>query len=162
MIRRCSPDDKPSIYAIVNDAAMAYRGRVPDHLLHDPYMPMEELEQELRTVAFFGYDEGAALVGVMGIEPVRDVTLLRHAYVLTSHQRRGIGAALLGHVLSLTRTPQLLLGTWKDAWSVDFYLKHGFRLMPDKDRLLATYWPRVSREQADASVVLGIEVLAAR
>ena len=157
MIRRCSRADALAICAIINDAAQAYEGRVPRRFLRDPYMPLAELGEEMETVAFYGHEEEEMLVGIMGIEAVDDVTLLRHAYVRSSHQRRGIGTALLGHIISLTPSGRLLLGTWKRSWAVGFYLKHGFQLMPEPGQLLATYWPRVPKEQADASVVLGID-----
>lgn len=160
MIRRCSEADKLAICAVINDAAQAYKGRVPQQFLGDPYMPVTELEEELSTVAFYCYEEQGRLVGVMGIEMVKDVTLLRHAYVRSIYQRSGIGGTLLRHVFSMTFTSRLLLGTWKDSWAVGFYLKHGFRLMPEPDLLLAEFWPRVQKAQADASVVLAIDFSA--
>ena len=160
MIRRCSEADKLAICAVINDAAQAYKGRLPQQFLGDPYMPVTELEKEISTVAFYCYEEQGRLVGVMGIEMVKDVTLLRHAYVRSIYQRSGIGGTLLRHVFSMTLTSRLLLGTWKDSWAVEFYLKHGFRLMPEPDLLLAEYWPRVQKAQADASVVLAIDFSA--
>ena len=154
-IRPCAPDELQAMARVINDAAQAYRGRVPARFLCEPYMSPEELAVEISTVTFYGYEEHGNLVGVMGIEPLADVTLLRHAYVLTSQQRRRIGSALLRHIESLTLTPWLLLGTWRDSWAVDFYQAHGFELMPEKDDLLARYWPRVSADQAAHSVVLG-------
>jgi len=154
MIRACGPADAVAIASVINDAARAYRGLVPDRFLHEPYMPLDELERELRTVSFHGYEDGGQLVGVIGLEPVEDTTLLRHAYVSTDYQRRGVGEQLLARVESLTETPELLLGTWEDAWAVSFYLKHGYEPATDKDALLARYWPRVGRDQAAHSVVL--------
>lgn len=160
MIRRCFKADKLAICTIINDAAQAYEGRVAKHFLSDPYMPLTELEEETNTVTFYGHEEQGALEGIMGIEVVRDVTLLRHAYVRSAHQRRGIGTTLLKHIISVTSTSRLLLGTWENSWAVGFYLKHGFRSMPEPGRLLAEYWPRVPKAQAGASVVLGIDVPA--
>jgi GNAT superfamily N-acetyltransferase len=160
MIRRCVKADNLAICAIINDAAQAYEGRVAQHFLRDSYMPLTELEEEINTVAFYGHEEQGVLVGIMGIEAVKDVTLLRHAYVRSTCQRRGIGTTLLKHILSVTSTSRLLLGTWKNSWAVGFYLKHGFRPTPDPGQLLAKYWPRVSKAQADASVVLGIDLPA--
>lgn len=154
-IRRCSLKDRDRIVAIINDAAAAYRSVVPERFLIDPYMSAEELTGEMHTVLFYGYEDGGRLAGVMGIEPVKDVTLLRHAYVRTSDQRRGIGGKLLRHVESLATTGWLMLGTWATSWAVNFYLKHGFAYMPKKDRLLSEYWPRVSQDQAANSVVMG-------
>src|SRR3990172_9600531 len=118
MKRVCTSQDLERIYFIINDAAKAYKGRIPDDCYHEPYMPWEELVAEAARMAFVGWevDVGAVrepplLVGVMGHEEVRDVTLIRHAYVLTAHQRRGIGSTLLAHLKGLTRTPWLLVGT---------------------------------------------------
>lgn len=155
MIRPCSKADQIVICSVINDAAKAYEDRVARQFLRETYMPLAELEEEMDTVAFYGYEEQRTLVGVMGIELVKDVTLIRHAYVRSTHQRRGIGTALLEHIISVARTSRLLLGTWKDSWAVGFYLKRGFRPMPEPGRLLAEYWPRVSKAQAEASVVLG-------
>jgi len=167
LIRACSPQDLDRIYLIINDAATAYKGRIPEDCYHEPYMPWEELVAEAARMTFFGWEEGGQLLGVMGHERARakggqaplggDVTLIRHAYVLTAHQRRGIGSALLEHLKGLTETPWLLVGTWADAWAVNFYLKHGFQFMPDKDRLLLAYWD-VPARQREASVVLGLRI----
>jgi len=154
-IRPCIIDELQAIGAVINDAARAYQGVVPARFLHEPYMSEDELALEMASVRFYGYEEEGSLVAVMGIEPVADVTLLRHAYVLTSRQRRGIGAMLLRHMESETRTPWLLLGTWQDSWAVAFYRSHRFEFQPDKDALLARYWPRVGADQAANSVVLG-------
>jgi GNAT superfamily N-acetyltransferase len=121
-------------------------------------MPMEELLAEMAEMTFFGWQESGELVGVMGFQPVKDVTLIRHAYVLTPYQGRGIGSALLSHLKEITTTPRLLVGTWAGAtWAIAFYQKHGFRLLPDKDELLRTYW-HVSPRQIETSVVLGLEL----
>ncbi|HLB28547.1 MAG TPA: GNAT family N-acetyltransferase [Dehalococcoidia bacterium] len=157
MKRVCTSQDLERIYFIINDAAKAYKGRIPDNCYHEPYMPWEELVAEAARMTFLGWEEDGQLVGVMGQEVVHDVTLIRHAYVLTAYQRRGIGAALLGHLRGFTRTPWLLVGTWADAWSIDFYLKHGFQLMPNKDELLLAYWD-VPARQRETSVVLGKEI----
>ena len=156
MIRPCTDDDIPAIDAIINDAAKAYRGAIPPDCWHEPYMEASELRNEIANgVRFSGWDEGGALIGVMGIQDVRDVTLIRHAYVRSSHQGHGIGGALLAHLIAQTRAP-LLVGTWAAAhWAIRFYERHGFRLVSDeeKDRLLNTYW-RISERQRETSVVL--------
>ena len=160
MIEQLATADAGAIYTVVNEAAVAYRGKIPADCWHEPYMSMEELLREMRRVAFFGWrePESGALVGVMGFEPVRDVTLVRHAYVLPEFQGRGIGAALLDHLKTLTKTRRLLVGTWRDAvWAVRFYENHGFRLRADKDALLEKYWD-IPRRQIETSVVLGIEI----
>jgi GNAT superfamily N-acetyltransferase len=162
MIRTCGPDDLDEIWQVIDQAAVAYRDAIPDDCYHDPYMPREELEAESREMTFFGWEEKGALVGVMGFQPLADapggppsVTLIRHAYVLPSHQRRGIAGRLLSHLIGMATTPRLLVGTWRDAsWAIAFYEKHGFRLLPDGDRLLRTYW-RIPDRQRETSVVLG-------
>ena len=156
MIRRCDEQDFEVIYEIVNDAATAYRGVIPADCWSEPYMPRGELREEIGAgIDFWGYVEDEVLAGVMGIQPVQDVTLIRHAYVRTTSQRRGIGVALLESLDAQTDRP-VLIGTWADAaWAIRFYEKHGFtRVTPEeKDRLLRTYWT-VSERQIETSVVL--------
>jgi GNAT superfamily N-acetyltransferase len=108
-------------------------------------------------MTFFGWEEDGQLTGVIGFEPVKDVTLVRHCYVLSDRQRQGVGSALLRHAMARTRTKRLLVGTWADAgWAIRFYEKHGFRLLPDGDALLRTYWHIPARQRV-TSVVLGRE-----
>jgi GNAT superfamily N-acetyltransferase len=155
MIRLCSAEDFEAIYAIINDAAQAYRGIIPQDRWHEPYMPREELASEIAAgVVFWGYEDGG-LIGVMGIQDVRDVTLMRHAYVRTAWRGRGIGGALLEELRTKTARP-VLIGTWAAAdWAVSFYVRHGFRLVTpeEKTRLLKTYWSIPDR-QIETSVVL--------
>ena len=157
MIRRLLPSDFDDILTVVNDAAQAYKGVIPNDCWKESYMPSEELRQEIADgVEFYGWIENCVLVGVMGIQQVRDVTLIRHAYVLTSRQREGIGEKLLSHLLRLARTRVVLVGTWETAWwAVRFYLKHGFRLVSkeEKNRLLREYW-NIPERQVETSVVL--------
>jgi len=158
VIRPCDERDLDDIYAIINEAARAYEGVIPTDRYHQPYMPMAELRREAARMAFYGWEEDGRLTGVIGYEPVKDVTLVRHCYVLSGHQRQGVGSALVRHVMARTRTPRLLVGTWADAdWSLRFYEKHGFRLLPDGDALLRTYWHIPARQRV-TSVVLGTEV----
>jgi GNAT superfamily N-acetyltransferase len=158
MICRLRPEDTGRMYFVINEAAKAYRGVIPADCYHRPYMSRRELEREMGRMTFFGWEAGGELVGVMGFEPVRDVTLVRHAYVLPRWQRQGIGSRLLAYLRGLVTTPRLLVGTWADArWAIDFYQKHGFRLLPDKDRLLEEYWD-IPRRQIETSVVLGVEL----
>ena len=156
MIRRCTESDFAVIQSIVNEAAEAYHGIIPDDRWHDPYMSAAALSGEIAAgVEFWGWDEAGELIGVMGAQSVRDVTLIRHAYVRTARQGKGIGGALLDSLAARTTTP-LLVGTWAAAdWAIRFYQAHGFRVVsPDeKDRLLATYW-KISARQAETSVVL--------
>jgi GNAT superfamily N-acetyltransferase len=158
MIRRCDGEDIPRIFEIINEAAAAYEGVIADDCYHRPYMSREELEREMARVGFFGWVENGELVGVMGIEPVEDVTLIRHAYILPACQGRGIGRRLLEHLKKLTRTHRLLVGTWAAAgWAISFYEKNGFDLLPDKDRLLQRYW-EIPPRQIETSVVMGAEI----
>jgi GNAT superfamily N-acetyltransferase len=156
MIRCCDDGDFELIWAIINDGARAYRGTIPEDRWTEPYMSKNELRREIDDgVAFWGYEESGKLVGVMGIQPVQDVTLIRHAYVASSSQQRGIGAHLLSHLRKLTPGP-VLIGTWADAvWAIRFYEKHGFRIVrpQQKDRLLRRYWT-VPERQIETSVVL--------
>lgn len=158
MIRKCQANDTRRIYSIINEAAKAYDGAIETDCYHQPYMPEEELEQEMKRVTFYGYETGGELVGIMGIEPIKDVTLIRHAYVLPQWQKRGIGNKLLNHLKSLTTTRRLLVGTWAAAhWAIAFYQKHGFKLLQDKDELLETYWD-IPPRQIETSVVMGLEI----
>lgn len=156
MIRRCDPSDFESIFAIINDGAEVYRGIIPEDRWTEPYMSREKLQHEISAgVVFWGYEDSGELAGVMGIQDVQDVTLIRHAYVRTSSQRRGVGALLLAHLRNLTTNP-VLIGTWADAaWAIRFYQRHGFEQVSpaDKDRLLRRYWT-VPARQVETSVVL--------
>lgn len=157
MIRECDEQDKNVIYDIINDAASAYAGVIPADRYHEPYMPLEELEQELADgVRFWGWtDDQGVLAGVMGLQDKGEVALIRHAYVRTNVRNRGIGGQLLAHLRAMTAKP-VLIGTWEAAdWAVAFYEKHGFRLVSsgEKERLLRTYW-NVPPRQIEVSVVL--------
>ena len=155
-IRRCREDDRGAILEIVNDAAEAYRGVIPADRWHDPYMSGDELDRELAAgVAFWGYERDGRLEGVMGIQSVDDVELIRHAYVRTERQGEGIGGALLAHLRSDARR-RLLVGTWADAtWAIRFYERHGF-VSNSRERtreLLTTYWS-IPERQIETSIVL--------
>jgi GNAT superfamily N-acetyltransferase len=156
MIRRCAEADFEAIHEIINDAALAYRGVIPADRWHEPYMSREELAREIASgVDFHGWEENERLLGVMGIQNVLDVTLIRHAYVRTSERRRGIGGGLLRELLKKTDRA-VLIGTWAAAdWAVRFYERHGFRCVTpsEKDLLLKTYWSIPAR-QVETSVVL--------
>jgi GNAT superfamily N-acetyltransferase len=157
MICKLSPSDFDAILNVVNDAAKAYKVVIPRDRWNEPYMSLEELSREIEDgVEFYGLKENGVLSGVMGIQKVRDITLIRHAYVLTSRQRRGIGEKLLSHLLNLARTRTVLVGTWEAAvWGVRFYEKHGFKLVSktEKNKLLREYW-NIPERQIDTSVVL--------
>ena len=156
MIRQCDDRDFDLICTIINDGARAYKGIIPADRWTDPYMSRNELRHEIDSgVAFWGYEENGKLAGVMGFQPVQDVTLIRHAYVTTSSQNRGIGSQLLNHLLMMTTTP-VLIGTWADAaWAIRFYQKHGFQIVghQQKERLLRQYWT-IPERQIETSVVL--------
>ncbi len=156
MIRLCTREDLHSLYAIINNAATAYKGHIPADCWHEPYMSLDELQKELDSgVAFWGREEEGSLAGVMGIQHVQDVSLIRHAYVRTAVRSRGIGGLLISHLKALTSRPTLV-GTWAAAvWAVRFYEKHGFRLVTkdEKDRLLGKYWS-INERQTATSVVL--------
>jgi N-acetylglutamate synthase-like GNAT family acetyltransferase len=156
MIRECAASDFEQIFQIINDGAQAYKGIIPDDRWTEPYMSREKLQHEIDAgVVFSGFEEDGTLAGVMGIQPVQDVTLIRHAYVRTNRRNRGIGAQLLAHLRQLTDRP-VLIGTWADAvWAIGFYQKHGFRVVDpqEKQRLLKKYWD-VPDRQIETSVVL--------
>jgi GNAT superfamily N-acetyltransferase len=162
-IRPCRDDEHEAILAIVNVAAEAYRGVIPADRWHEPYMSSSELESEIRTgVVFWGYEADGELIGIMGIQPVRDVDLIRHAYVLTGNQRRGVGGELIEHLRALSDRP-MLVGTWAAAeWAINFYRRHGFELVSpeSKTALLKTYWTIPDR-QIETSVVLANPPLVA-
>ena len=155
-IRPCRPDERAAMLAIVNSAAEAYRGVIPGDRWHEPYMSLEELDSEIAAgVAFWGYEVDGELIGVMGIQQVRDVDLIRHAYVLPGNQHRGVGSGLLTHLRGLT-TRRMLVGTWAAAeWAVRFYQRRGFELVSSEDKaaLLRTYWT-IPERQIETSVVL--------
>jgi len=156
MIRRCDEHDFDVIWTIINDGAQAYKGIIPDDRWKEPYMSKDELRNEIEDgVAFSGWDESGDLFGVMGVQPVQDVTLIRHAYVRTNGQNRGIGSRLLRHLQQQTASP-ILIGTWANAaWAIRFYEKHGFQIVlpPKKDGLLTRYW-KIPERQKQTSVVL--------
>jgi len=157
MICSLLPSDFDAILKVINDAAQAYRGVIPDDRWEEPYMSAEELQGEIEAgIRFFGWLEGGHLSGVTGIQAIKDTTLIRHAYVLPGYQRQGIGTKLLEYLISLAETPEIMVGTWADAtWAIRFYEKHGFKLVSprEKDRLLRTYW-NIPERQVETSVVL--------
>ena len=156
MIRECTKSDFNRIFEIINDAAQAYKGVIPDDRWHEPYMPFEELRAEIEDgVVFWGLRHDGQILGVMGIQDRGEVTLIRHAYVLTQAQKMGFGTKLLQYLENLTEKP-ILIGTWAAAsWAISFYEKNGYALVPDqeKNRLLSRYWS-IPRRQLETSVVL--------
>lgn len=160
-IRPCREDESETMLSIINCAAEAYRGVIPADCWHEPYMPAAELQSEIAAgITFEGYEVDGLLAGVMGIQPARNVALIRHAYVLPTYQGRGVGSALIAHLRAQTSRP-ILVGTWTAAtWAVRFYERHGFHLVPEatKALLLSNYWT-VSQRQIETSVVLAAQVL---
>jgi N-acetylglutamate synthase-like GNAT family acetyltransferase len=144
------------MYNVINDAAQAYRGVIPEDRWHEPYMPKSELQHEINDgVQFWGYREGGELIGVMGIQDRGDVTLIRHAYVRTDKHKQGVGTKLLHHLESRSVKPTLI-GTWAAAtWAIRFYEKNGYRLLAEdeKNYLLKKYWS-IPERQVETSVVL--------
>jgi len=157
LIRQLADADFEDVFRVVNDAAVAYRTKIPADCYKVPYMPRQELQEEIESgVVFYGYIQDGAVVAVMGIQLVAEVTLIRHAYTLTSFQRMGIGKKLLRALLELAETDQILVGTWQNAdWAIRFYQKHGFTLLSrqETNRLLGKYW-NIPQRQIETSVVL--------
>jgi N-acetylglutamate synthase-like GNAT family acetyltransferase len=158
-IRQAERADLAQILTIINDAARVYRGVIPADRWHEPYMPEQELMKEIGDgVNFWVAEDEGRLLGVMGFQDKGAVALIRHAYVATTAQRKGVGSALLRHVTPLAGKP-VLIGTWADArWAIDFYERNGFTVVPhaDKERLLRTYWS-IPERQIETSVVLADE-----
>lgn len=156
MVRQCDDSEVELIYSIINGAAEAYRGVIPEDCWKEPYMSKDELQHEIdQGVVFWGYEEDGELVGVTGIQHVEDVTLIRHAYVRTAKRNQGIGGKLLSSLRQQTTRP-LLVGTWADAlWAIRFYENYGFQLVSweEKERLLRKYWS-IPERQVETSVVL--------
>ncbi len=159
-IRPCRDDERAHMAAIVNAAAEAYRGVIPADCWHEPYMSEDELVGEIAAgVRFWGYEADGELVGVMGVQPVRDVVLIRHAYVAPASQRGGVGGALLGRLMDGQERP-VLVGTWKAAdWAIRFYERNGFERVSDERaaELLRRYWT-IPERQVETSVVLRTRV----
>jgi GNAT superfamily N-acetyltransferase len=160
MIHKIDNDDFEKVLAIINEAAVVYKGKIPEDCWKDPYMSTQELREEFKSgVQFYGFFEKGVIVAVMGIQPVREVTLIRHAYTISSQQRQGIGEILLKQLLRLARTKRVLVGTWESApWAINFYQKHGFNFLSRKETnsLLREYW-NIPERQVEASVVLELK-----
>lgn len=156
MIRACTNSDFEEVRSVINDSASAYKGTIPSQLFREPWMSIEYLRDEIAAgVAFYGFEEDGELAGVMGVQDVQDVSLIRHSYVRTSKRRHGIGAALLRFHLGAAQK-SVLVGCLKAmTWAIAFYEKHGFVLVSDQERdlLRAKYW-KLSAEHVKHSVVL--------
>jgi N-acetylglutamate synthase-like GNAT family acetyltransferase len=156
MIRKVLASDFETLYDIINDAAIAYKDHIPADCWHEPYMSRDHLQHEIDAgIVFWGYEESGNLIGVMGIQDVKNVTLFRHAYVRTARRNQGIGGQLIALLMTLSTKP-VMIGTWKAAmWAIRFYEQHGFHLVDEqtKNKLLKKYWNIPSR-QVETSVVL--------
>ena len=157
MIRKYSKIDSSKIIHIINDAAKKYKGIIPDDCWHEPYMSEQELIDEFNDeVRMYGYHDNNKLIGVIGIQEVQDIILIRHAYTLTSYQNKGTGSAMLEYLLKKNQNSRLLVGTWKNAtWAIRFYEKFGF-VVHSKEQstlLLKKYW-KIPSKQIKNSVVL--------
>ena len=157
MISEYKKTDTSKILYIINDASLRYKGTIPDNCWREPYMSKQELIDEFNEgVRMYGYHNNNMLIGVIGIQEVKDVILIRHAYTLSSHQGKGVGSALLEYLLKKNKNSRLLVGTWKNAtWAIRFYEKFGF-IIHSKDEtnlLLKKYW-KIPSKQIDNSIVL--------
>ena len=157
MIRKYTKIDSSKILHIINDAAKKYKGIIPDDCWHEPYMSEQELIDEFNDeVRMYGYHDNNKLIGVIGIQEVQDIILIRHAYTLTSYQNKGTGSAMLEYLLKKSQNSRLLVGTWKNAtWAIRFYEKFGFVVHAKEQStlLLKKYW-KISSKQIKNSVVL--------
>jgi N-acetylglutamate synthase-like GNAT family acetyltransferase len=156
IIKSDQEKDFETIYEIINDASIAYKGIIPFDRWQEPYMSIEELKKQIiEGVEFWNFEEDNRILGVMGIQFKKDVTLIRHAYVRTLARQKGIGGKLLNHLINMSETP-ILIGTWADAtWAISFYKKNGFKVLPEteKNKLLKIYWD-VPERQIETSIVL--------
>ena len=158
MISEYTKSDASKILHIINDASLKYKGIIPDNCWHEPYMSQQELINEfIDGVHMFGYHyDDKKLIGVIGVQKVKDVILIRHAYTLTSYQGKGVGSSLLEYLLKKNQNSRLLVGTWKNAsWAIQFYKKFGFILHAKEEStlLLKKYW-KISSKQIKNSIVL--------
>jgi len=157
MIRECKKNDTYKILNIINDASIKYKGIIPNDCWKEPYMSEKELLNEFSNgVCMYGYRLNNTLIGVIGIQEVKDVVLIRHAYTLSSYQNKGVGSALIKYLLKKNQGSRLLVGTWKDAtWAIQFYKKFDFFIhtKEKKNLLLKKYW-QISAKQIENSVVL--------
>jgi ribosomal protein S18 acetylase RimI-like enzyme len=153
--------DAEEIFKVVNDGAQRYKGVIPQDRYHEPYMPIDEVQKEMKRMRFYGYRKDTELLGVIGKEKVKDTTLIRHLYIKNEHQGSGIGSKLLTFIERSIDTEYLLIGTWQSAtWAITFYRKHGFELRGDKDALLRKYWD-IPERQIETSCVLAKKMVTA-
>jgi GNAT superfamily N-acetyltransferase len=160
MLRACTSADIQQMFEVINDGAQAYRGVIPEDCWHEPYMPMADLQRELDAgVRFWCAEENGRIEAVMGIQDVKDVALIRHAYTRTAGQGKGVGSKLLAHLTQATHRP-ILIGTWAAAaWAIKFYEGRGFEVVSaaEKERLLRKYWTVSDRQIAESVVLRELE-----
>jgi GNAT superfamily N-acetyltransferase len=160
MIRKLSISDYDSVLKVINDSAHAYKGVIPKDRWKEPYMTAEELKREFEDrVVFYGWIKNGSLVGVMGIQDLCEITLIRHSYIQKKYQRQGLGGKLLKHLIKIAKTSVILVGTWEDAnWAIRFYKKNGFKLIKQEEKniLLRKYW-NIPERQIETSVVLKLK-----
>ena len=157
MISEYKKTDTSKILNIINDASIKYKDVIPDDCWKEPYMSKQELINEFNDgVRIYGYHHNNTLIGVIGVQEVKDVILIRHAYTLSSYQGKGVGSALLEYLLKKNKNSRLLVGTWKNAtWAIQFYKKFDFILHTKEETalLLKKYW-KIPTKQIENSVVL--------
>ena len=157
MISEYKKTDASKILYIINDASLKYKGIIPNDCWNEPYMSKQELINEFSDgVRMYGYHHNSTLIGVIGVQEVKDVILIRHAYTLSSYQNKGAGSALIEYLLKKNKDSRLLVGTWKDAtWAIQFYQKFGFIIHTKEETtlLLKKYW-KIPIKQIENSVVL--------
>ena len=157
MINECIKSDASKILHVNNEASLRYKGIIPDDCWREPYMSQQELIDEFSDgVRMYGYRRDNKLIGVIGIQEIKDVVLIRHAYTLTPYQGKGTASALLEYLLKKNQNSRLLVGTWRNAiWAIRFYEKFGFILHAKEQTtlLLKKYW-KIPSKQIKNSVVL--------
>ena len=157
MITEHTKNDTSKILHVINDASLRYKGVIPNNCWHEPYMSEQTLIDEFSDgVRMFGYHHNNKLIGVIGIQEVKDVILIRHAYTLTSYQGKGTGSKILEYLLKKNQNSRLLVGTWRNAtWAIRFYKKFDFIIHTKEQStsLLKRYW-KISSKQIENSVVL--------
>lgn len=141
-IRELRPDDAARAVEVINAAARWYREFLPPEHLHEPEMDEAGWKAEGQRMTWWGAFIDHSLVGVMGSEPIGEVALLRHAYILPRHQRQGVGSALREHVEeALAGVERIIVGTYAANYKARGILeKGGYRLSADSESVLRTYY----------------------
>lgn len=142
VIRELASDDRSRAVEVINTAARWYREFLPPEELHDPEMDEAAWEAEADRMTWWGAFLDQTLVGVMGSEPIGEVALLRHAYILPSHQRQGVASALREYIESrLAGIERIIVGTYADNYKARGILeKGGYVLSADSQAVLRAYY----------------------